>query len=439
MTMNISTLEIEKLYNLLLASGTLELRLGSKFIVYCSGISIRTVDNIFTPITFLSKHKSKKDLIKFYIKPANTSTIKTIVLTSDHSCMLYRDNFFENVKAKFAKLNDQVSIYDEATDAEVIGYICQIENLGKRDEYVYDAEVEDNHQLYANDILVHNSQFVSIKCISDWMIATYNLPKNIRDWTQEKRQELWDIVEKMVTTEINPFARKYVHDYCKTNNQNVLAYSLEYMCDIGIYEQKKHYACHKIFDEGDAVDKIKYSGIELKKATIAPLVKNILKYVYEHVLTDTNWTELAYKNYIIKAYEDFCKLSIDQISLWKGYSSERSSTAFLTMEKGSTAIASAATFWNQLVKKHKLSSSCDEIRVGQKVRFCYVQPNNVYGIKYIAFPDGQWPKDFNDKFLVDYEVMFEKCIIKPLTSYMIACKFSKVDPTNQMLFDVEDL
>lgn len=437
--MQTDIIEIEKLFNSMVLDGSEILNDGKHEIIFCSNVNVRSVDNKFVPITFISRHKTKKELIKFYIQNSTSNEISEIILTSDHSCMLYRDNFFENVKSKFAKLNDVVSIYDEKLNKEVIGYIVKIENLGVRDEYVYDAEVEGIHQLYANNILVHNSQFISIKCVSEWMIDKYNLPKNIRDWTQDKRQELWDTIKNFVENEINPFARNFVHEYCKTNNQNVLGYGLEYMCDVGLYEQKKHYACHKIFDEGDVVDKIKYSGIELKKATIPTKVKEILRYVYEHALTDKDWSETTYKKYINFAYESFCKLPIEEISLWKGYSSQRESISFLTMEKGSTAIASASTFWNQLIKKYNLTSSYDEIRIGQKVRFCYVNPKNEFGIKYIAFPDGQWPKEFDKIFEVDYVVMFEKCVSKPLASYIIACKFNYVDPTNQMEFDICDL
>lgn len=38
----------------------------------------------------------------------------------------------------------------------------QIECLGEIEEWVYDIEVEDNHNFFANDILVHNSVYVTL-------------------------------------------------------------------------------------------------------------------------------------------------------------------------------------------------------------------------------------------------------------------------------------
>ena len=52
----------------------------------------------------------------------------------------------------------------------MIHYDFEIEDLGITDEFVYDIEVEDNHNFFANDILVHNSlylcvePFVELKC-----------------------------------------------------------------------------------------------------------------------------------------------------------------------------------------------------------------------------------------------------------------------------------
>ena len=55
----------------------------------------------------------------------------------------------------------------------MIHYDFEIEDLGITDEFVYDIEVEDNHNFFANDILVHNSlylcvePFVELKCKDD--------------------------------------------------------------------------------------------------------------------------------------------------------------------------------------------------------------------------------------------------------------------------------
>ena len=39
----------------------------------------------------------------------------------------------------------------------------EIEEVEHEETYVYDIEVEDNHNFFGNDILVHNSAYVLIK------------------------------------------------------------------------------------------------------------------------------------------------------------------------------------------------------------------------------------------------------------------------------------
>ena len=63
------------------------------------------------------------------------------------------------------------------------------------------------------------------------------------------------------------------------------------MSDVGIYESKKHYATHKIFDEGDPVDKTKFSGIELKKAQVPKEMKTFLAEIYDGVISK-DWKEV---------------------------------------------------------------------------------------------------------------------------------------------------
>ena len=81
----------------------------------------------------------------------------------------------------------------------------------------------------------------------------------------------------------------------------------------------------------------------------------------------------------------------------------------------------------------------DEIRVGDKVRLCYIEPGNEYGIDQIAYKPGQWPKEFDEIFKVDYKKMFFKIILDPLKAFRNACKFENIDPSKQVAFDVFDL
>lgn len=283
-----------------------------------------------------------------------------------------------------------------------------------------------------------DSQFVNLQCVTDYMKKKYSLPKNIRDWEQKYRQELWDVMSKFVEDEVNPFVRNLVHTYCHTTQQDVLTYELEYMGDCGVYESKKHYFLHKIFEEGDAVDKNKVTGIELKKSQVPKEMKKFLEDIYVGVV-NKDWTEYDYQTYVNDLYEKFQKFSIDEISFWKGYNTERQAVGFLQMAVGTTGIAKACTYHNQILQKLGLGKKYEEIRVGDKVRFCYINETNKYGINCIAYKPGSYPKEFQNIFTVDYRTMFNKIILDPLKRFREACHFDDTDPSKQAQFDIFSL
>lgn len=444
-----STIQIEDLYYDLLEAGAKVVYKDDYELIECKDIQIQTVGNKYVDLKWLSRHKTAKDLVELTYEcnmplgpmlDEQIGVIRQVVVTTDHVCMrVTRDHFFENVDAKSLVVGDNVSVYDATNDKEYLGKIIRIGNLGKTIDYVYDCEVDDDqHSFYANELLIHNSQFVNLKCVSEHLMKKNNQTKVLHEWPKYQKQELWDTISKFVDDEVNKFVRELAHQYCHTNEQNVLTYELEYMTSVGIFEGKKHYYINKMFDEGDLVDKIKITGLELKKGVLPKEMKNVLQEAYDGVLF-SKWGQKEYDDFITKLYEKFKTYTIDQIAFWKGYSAERQAAGFLTMEVGSTGVAKSATYYNQIIEKLGLGKKYDSIIVGNKVRQCYIEKSNPYGIDTIAYPPGQWPKEFDDLFKVDYPKMFDKIVVSPLKRYREACGFTSIDPRQQVVQDIFDL
>ncbi len=440
--MDIETIAIGKLYDNLLKEGY-EIQYKKDYeLIIPKNIKIHTIGNKYVNLVALSRHKTSKHLIKITCKDSDNNK-HDVTVTTDHVCMVYNEyNFFENKSAKEIQIGDIVSVYDEQNDKEIKGTITNIEDLGITEEYVYDCEVDDeNHSFYCNDILIHNSQFVNVACVTNDFKKKYNLKNKIADWSDEEKLKFWNYLDDFVENEVNPFVQGIIKEWYHTERPEVLRYSLEYVGDTEVMESKKHYAVHKVLSEGpQIVDKIKYSGIELKKASIPKKIKEYLGEIYNSALTK-DWNDIDFKNYILKIYPEFEKLDINDIAIWKGYNTSRQATGFLKMEKGTTGIAKAATFYNQLISKQGLNiaSKYDSIRIGDKVRVCYIKPTNKYNIDVIAFNDGQYPDEFKEIFQVDYEKMFDKLIKSPLKNFLIACKWKMCDPNNCNIMDIDDL
>ena len=293
-----------------------------------------------------------------------------------------------------------------------------------------------------------DSFFTNIECITSDFKKKYGLCDRIMDWPGEYKLKLWDYLSDIVENNVNPMVRDRITKYCHTSKAGVLGYTLEYVGDVGVYQAKKMYGVHKMILEGpELVDKIVYKGIELKKGNIPSAVKKYLNDIYTGVLTK-NWNSSTYKDYLNSAYDEFCGLTEDQIAWWKGYNTKRESDGFLHMKKmyneetgrsiGDTAISSACTYYNQLLQHLKIGSKYSEILLGDKVRFFYVKPQNKYGLKYIAFKDGEYPEEFKPIFQIDYDVMFDKMVVSTLKNFCIATGFPTFS-NNQNLMDVDDL
>ena len=435
------TIAIGKLYDDLLKEGYQIQYKKDYELITPKNIDIQTLGNRYVGLKAISRHKTPKHLVEVEVKMDNKT--EHVTITTDHVCMVMnRDRFFDNTDAKNLKTGDYVSVYDEDSDWELIGTVTNIKDMGTTEEYVYDCEVDDDiHAFYCNDILIHNSQFVNIKCVTDNFKKMYNFDDVIFNWTDEQKLKLWNYIEGFVENEVNKFVQDLIRNNYHSEHPEVLRYSLEYMGDTEIMESKKHYSVRKIVSEGpEIVNKIKYSGIELKKASIPKPIKRFLAEIYTNTLTK-NWTDADFRKYLNAIYPEFEKMDIEDISKWQGYSTSRESDGFLSMKKGATGISKACTYYNQLLENLGIGDKYEEILIGDKVKVCYIKPSNRFGIDIIAFKDGQYPNEFRKIFEVDYEKMWDKLIVSPLKNFVVATGFDKhpFDPRNMNMMDIDDL
>lgn len=391
-------IEIGRLYDRLVAEGRERTVRGKYELVRCDGLEVMTYGMRYAEVVCVSRHRTSKRLVRLDVEcPAGT---RSVTVTTDHVCMVYnRDRFFQNEAAKDVRNGDYVSVCDAENGNELMGVVTGVEDAGTTSEYVYDLEVADAmHSFYADDVLVHNSIFLNLEPMTDRMKAEDpGLGNDLSKWPKKAKDRLWKDMSKFVDEDVNGFVRGLAHDFCHTSRQDILTYELEYMSSCGIYERKKHYATRKMFDEGDPVDKIKYSGIEMKKGSLPKFVKKYLQDIYEGVLV-RGWKDADYQAYVNDLYSKFRTFGIDDIAFWKGYNTEREAAGFLQMAQtvnpetgktvGTTGIAKAATYYNQIIEKMGLGRKYEQLRLGDKCRFLYISEDNPYRINVMAYKDG---------------------------------------------------
>lgn len=411
-------------------------------LVYPGNLKVRGIGNQFRKVKCLSRHRTTKHLVRIHFMESDALTT-----TTDHVCMAYNDDaMLESVQAKDLRPGMVVDRYCRMADREVLDQISKIEDLGPTEDWVYDLEVEDeSHVFYANDVLVHNSFFMNLEAVTKDRIQQFHLPEDMNSWTPEQKLEMFDHMQRFADEYLIPRVHEIVAREFHTSNAKVMRYGLEYMGSGGIYESPKHYIVHKIVEEGPrVVDKFKYTGIELKKATIPPEIKKFMKDIYFTAVLDSSFNESTMRQKLDLVYQEMLKMTPNELGIWKGYNTERGMVGFLVEEKGATGVSKCANYYNQIVKKLGLDRKYPLINLKDKIQTIYLKPTNRMGIDQIGFPPHQWPIEFSELFEVDRARMVKTLIVQPLGGFLRAMKMEgvlKYNPAEaaSLEYSVDDL
>ena len=218
-----------------------------------------------------------------------------------------------------------------------------IEEIESTEEYVYDIEVEDNHNFFANEILVHNSAYLIFK-----------LPFNKRDDIQRTVKYCQNMTIRM-----NEVYRKAMDFYIyRLGNWhpdfNTMQFKSEVIAFKGFFGAKKFYALGKIWDEGVFYEKIKLkiTGGQLKKADVTKVTKEMLTEIYNLLAINLEANDeykiyndifVTIKNkYIIKLKEAIDNLDLEYFTIPKKWS--------FGEKKNIPAPITGARLYNRLIK-----------------------------------------------------------------------------------------
>lgn len=411
-------------------------------VIKVSGISVLGASAKYVNIVAISRHYVTKDRYKIHVYNS-AKKCKKIETTDDHTCIRWNQRYqIEQVKASQLKQGDVVFTYEDANNEayrQPLGVVQLVQNLGPWNDYVYDLEVEDNsHMFYANDILIHNSQFIDISPIVDSYIKKNNLPINdMSSLNQTQLDELIAELDDFVDNDVNVYIKDLVNKECHTTQGGNLHYSREYVASQAMFFKKKHYIVHIVKKDNKTVDQFKYSGVSVKKAEIPGDMKVYLKNIFEETCIK-NWKQSDYRKYIDYVFDEFLKKNYEDISIYRTYSTEKASTGYMISEKGAGAHAKSANIYNQLIDELKISNKYEKINLGDQLRYCYINDTNPYGINIIAFKD-YVPDEFKKIFTINYDLMFDKIFLSSLKGYISIMKFNEYSPNNKAICDISEL
>lgn len=225
-----------------------------------------------------------------------------------------------------------------------------------------------------------------------------------------------NIICKELDTFVNDIINKYCYEVIVKkklfSTLNTIEFKREVFATTALFLTKKRYILHKRNDEGMFVDKFKYVGVEMKKTEIPPKVRQILINFIEDSIRK-NWNNSKIYKKLMEIWEIFKNLNAEEVAYYKGLNKEKQPEGFLKTPKGTQVHARASIYYNQLIEKLNIKNNYEEIRKSDRMRYLWIKKDNNYALDTIGFIE-KYPKEFKNLFEIDYKVMFEKMILKPL-------------------------
>lgn len=285
--------------------------------------------------------------------------------------------------------------------------ICEnfeIEDLGIQEDWVYDIEVQDNHNFFGNNILVHNSVYFHIE-------PFMNLYQEKNPGLPTDEYVTWaDDFEKKV---IAPIIQKTIDDFAEelnAHNKDVIGAEREIIADVGVFSAKKKYYARVRDSEGTRFPEndpyIKVMGLELAKSSTPKWAKKYLKEAIPHIL-DKDESDL--RNWINQIKQEFVKVNPNDIALVGGVSNLDYN---LDTDKGIPIGSRAALVHNKYVTDNGIDNKYSPIQPGDKCKRLFLMEPNPLHSNIVAYTNDLFVDEIKD--YIDYDTTFEKGFLSAL-------------------------
>jgi DNA polymerase elongation subunit (family B) len=240
--------------------------------------------------------------------------------------------------------------------------------------------------------------------------------KFLKGKSKEKIIEALDkICEEKIVKVINAACKDL---FVYTNGfEEKIFFKREAIADRGIWVAKKRYALNVYDNEGVRYvePKLKVMGLEIVRSSTPEPIRNALKEAVKIALTKT---ESELQDYIAELEINFQKLPPEEIAFPRGVNGlERYSDNSSIYRSATPMHVRGSLLYNHYIQKNNLNKKYELIQEGEKIKFLYLAEPNPIGENCIAFIS-KMPQELELTSFIDYNTMFEKAFIEPLTTIL---------------------
>ena len=240
--------------------------------------------------------------------------------------------------------------------------------------------------------------------------------KFYKDQPPEKVVEILDKICEDKIQEILNKTCDQIADYTNAFDKKI-TFKREAIAETGVWVAKKRYALNVYNNEGVQYKepKLKVMGLEIVRSSTPEPVRDALREAVKLILTKD---EDTLQRFIMDFETKYKKLEPELISFPRGVNGLDKYTDRANIYKQATPMhVRGALLYNFYLDKYDLGKKYERIKEGDKIKFIYLKEPNTIGENCIAF-NSVIPPEMDLKKYSDYDTMFSKSFLEPLTTIL---------------------